>query len=135
MSLFGDLDVQSAADNPFEVEPGTYLCTVTNAEAKPTQAGDKVGLNIEYTISDEDDNDAMHGRKVTEWKWIPSSMATTKEQQAASFLKQRMLNLGIPEERINDLSTDDLIGTECIVSVKKNGEYTNVTKVALAEPF
>ena len=134
MGLFDGLDVQSAADNPFEVEPGTYPCVITKAEAKPTQAGDKVGLNIEYTIQNAE-NEAMTGRKITEWKWIPQpdnpAAPSAKEAQAASFLKQRLSNLGIPETRMNSVEEDDLLGIECVVSVKKNGEYTNVTKVSL----
>lgn len=131
MGLFDGLDVASAQDNPFDVAPGTYPAVVTKAEARPTKGGDKVGLNIEYTISDPDSE--MHGRKVTEWKQIPqaSGELTGKDAQAASFLKQRLMNLGIPESRMNDIEGDDLIGIECVISVKKNGEYTNVTKVAL----
>lgn len=135
MGLFDGLDVASAADNPFEVDPGTYHCVVTGVEAKPTQNGDKVGLNLEYTINDDDS--PMNGRKITEWKHIPQpadpSNPTSKEAMAASFLKQRLGNLGVPESRMNDVEPDDLIGIECIVSVKKNGEYTNVTKVTLDE--
>lgn len=134
MGLFDGLDVASAADNPFEVEPGTYRCVVTGAEARPTQAGDKVGLNIEYTIQD-DEAGAMNGRKITEWKHIPQpadpANPTAKEAQSASFLKQRLVNLGIPESRMNDVEGDDLLGIECVVTVKKNGEYTNVTKVTV----
>lgn len=135
MGLFDGLDVASAADNPFEVEPGTYHCVVTGAEARPTQNGDKVGLNLEYTIQDEDS--PMNGRKIMEWKHIPQpddpSNPTAKEATAMSFLKQRLSNLGIPETRMNDVEPDDLIGIECVVTVKKNGEYTNVTKVTLDE--
>lgn len=129
MGLFDGLDVASAADNPFEVDPGTYDAVITGAEAKPTKDESKVGLNIEYTIDDV--TSPMNERKVTEWKQIPSDVSTPEGARAASFLKQRLANLGIPESRMNDVDAGDLIGVECVISVKKNGEYTNVTKVAL----
>lgn len=132
MGLFDGLDVASAADNPFEVDPGTYNALVTEVEVRPTKDNTKIGLNITYTI--DDDESPMNGRKVNEWKQIPQpadpANPTADEARAASFLKQRLANLGIPEDRMNDVDADDLIGTECVVSVKKNGEYTNVTKVA-----
>lgn len=131
MGLFDGLDVASAADNPFEVEPGTYDAVVTGVETKPTKDESKIGLNIEFTI--EQPGGPMDGRKVMEWKQIPSDVTTAEGARAASFLKQRLANLGVPESRMNDVDSDDLIGTECVVSVKKNGEYTNVTKVALRQ--
>lgn len=125
-SIFGDLDIASAEDNPFEIAPGTYQATISDVSVRPTKAGDKTGLIIEYTITDENET----GKKVSEWKEIPAK-GSKNEATAASFLKLRLSSLGIPENRMNSLQTDDLMNLDVVVSVKKNGEYTNVVKVAL----
>lgn len=137
MGLFAGLDVASAADNPFEVEPGTYRAVVSNVTTGKTQKGDKFGMLIEYTIQD-DNAGASNGNSVSEWKRIPhpedaEPMSEGDKARALSFLKQRLMNLGIPEARMNDVTPDDLMGIEVIITVAKNGEYTNVKKVALAE--
>lgn len=136
MSLFGDLDIQSAADDPFKVDNGTYPFTITKVKSGPTSKGDKLGLTLEYTITDEDS--PMNGRKVSEWKHIPQpddpQNPTAEEARAASFLKLRLADLGVPENQMNSLEIEDLLGLEGVMVVKNNGEYTNVTKVTTGDP-
>src|SRR6476469_8152494 len=100
MSLFGELDVASAEDDPFSVPAGMYESYLTSVKVGPTKAGDKVGMSLEYTINGGD----HAGKKVTEWKEIPRPSdpknPSAEDKRAMSFLKQRMLNLGIPEARI-----------------------------------
>src|SRR6476659_8359264 len=102
MTLFGDLDVASANDDPFKIPPNTYPCTVTAVKVGPTKAGDKVGMTLVYTIQDGD----FAGDDITEWKEIPQPAdprnLTREEARALSFLKQRLLNLEVPEDRMND---------------------------------
>lgn len=130
MSLFGDLDVASANDDPFKIPPNTYNCTVTAVKVGPTKAGDKVGMTLVYTIQDGE----FAGDDITEWKEIPQPAdpqnLTKEESRALSFLKQRLLNLEVPEDKMNSVSDDDLVGMEVYVTTKegKNG-YTNVQKV------
>lgn len=133
MSLFGDLDIASAADNPFSVDPGTYSATVSNVELKDSKAGDKTGLFFTYTITGDG---PMVGRSVSEWKTVPQpenpKSPTAEEAQALSFLKMRLASLGIPEARMNTVTPDDLIGIDVVITVKQKDEYTNITKVVLA---
>lgn len=132
MGLFGDLDVSSAQDDPFKIPANTYACTLTDVKVGPTKAGDKVGMTLVYTIQEGD----FEGDDITEWKEIPNPQdpqnLTKEEARAASFLKQRLLNLGIPESRINSVESEDLIGLDVYVTTKdgKNG-YVNVNKVEL----
>ena len=136
MSLFGDLDIQSAEDDPFAIPDNTYECDLTEVKAGPTKAGDKVGMTLEFTISEGD----HAGKKIQEWKRIPDPTELTSDdtkvkadaERAMSFLKARMLDLGIPVERVNSVTPEDLLGIHCFVSVKNNNGYTNVRKVTLA---
>lgn len=133
MGLFGDLDVASAADNPWDVDDGTYEVTVTSAKVGPTKDGKKKGLTLEYTITTEG---KMKGRKVQEWKEIPQPAdpqnLTPEEDKQASFLKMRLSTLGIPEKQMNTIDTDDLVAIDAVITVQNKDGYTNVKKLVLA---
>ena len=128
MGIFGDLDVESAADDPFSVPDNTYYAYVTDMVAKESQSGKK-GLNIEYTVSAGEHK----GKKIREWKRIPEDLNSDENKQAASYIKSRMLDLGIPAERINSATKDDVTGKFVAVTIKSKGEYQNVTKVVLKD--
>lgn len=132
MSLFGDLDIASAEDNPFDIPDNTYETYLTDVEVKRSKAGN-LGLALGYKIA----SGAHEGKSISEWKNIPEpedpANPSPKDLQAMSFLKSRLIDLGVPEERINSLEPKDLIGTHVYVTTKKNGEYTNVRSVKLAD--
>ena len=135
MSIFGDLDIASAADDPFSVDPGTYHATVSEVKVKGSKDQTKKGLQITYTILTCDENPAMAGRTVSEWKTIPEpddpKNPTADDAKAMSFLKMRLLSLGIPENRMNTVEFVDLQGVEVVITVEKNNGYTNVKRVEL----
>lgn len=131
MGLFGDLDVKSAEDNPWFVPSNVYKADLFKAEVKDGKNGK--GLTLTYKISE-----GQHkGKTVSEWKDIPSPAdpdnLTEEEEKARSYLKMRLKSLGIPEARMNDVEPEDLMGLAVIVTVKVNGEYSNVNKVELAD--
>lgn len=135
-SLFGDIDFGSVPDDPFAIPDNSYIAYLTEVKSGPTKAGDKIGLTLTYTITDGE----FTGRKVTEWKQIvtPADPAhpTAEEARSLSYLKARMTDLGIPLNRINSITPDDLIGIKCVISVSTKGQYQNVNRVkAVAEDF
>lgn len=135
MGIFGDLDVSSVSEDPFTVADGTYDAIVTACKAGLTNAGDKKGLTIEYTIQE---HDTEKGKKVTEWKQIPTPVdpdnPTPEDLRSASFLKRRLMDLGVPADRVGEVEPDDLIGTEVVISIKFNPKsgFTNVNRVSVA---
>jgi hypothetical protein len=128
MGLFGDLDVASAEDNPWAVPANTYEATLFEVSVKEDK-NKKPGLMLVYKISSGD----HAGKTVSEWKVIPQPAdpknPNADEKKAASYLKQRLASLGVPESRMNTVDTNDLLGTEVVITVKVNGDYTNVSKV------
>ncbi len=129
MSLFGDVDVQSAEDDPYFIPDSSYPAFLTDVKVGPTKNGDKTGMTITYKISEGD----FEGREVTEWKYLPEQMETVEEKRAMSFLKSRLLDLGIPAERVNEVQADDLIGREVIIAIKNKNGYTNIRNVQLVD--
>lgn len=128
MGIFGDLDVQAAADDPFAVDDGTYNATITKSEVKQSKDETKTGLMLTYQITDEG---SMNERKVSEWKTIPKP-GDENADSAASWLKQRLLSIGIPADRINSFEPEDALGIDVVITVKNNNGYANVNKVVLA---
>lgn len=133
MSLFGDLDIASAADDPFNIDEGIYRGVLSNVQTKKSNDGTKKGTVFTYTVTDEES--PMVGRKIDEWKNLPQpadpDSLTPEEERDLSFLKMRLSSLGVAEEDMNTVEAKDLIGTECVFTVKKKGDYTNVVKVEL----
>lgn len=132
MSLFGELDVASAADNPWKIPANVYACTVTSVTTGPTKAGDKIGMTLVYTIQEGE----YEGEDITEWKEIPQPAdprnLTKQEARALSYLKMRLLELDVPEERMNSVSEDDLVGLDVYVTTREGkNDYVNVQKVEL----
>lgn len=136
MGLFGDIDIANAADDPFKVDPGTYEAVVAKVEVKPKKDDEsKLMMRLDYKITDEES--PMVGRQVSEWKTVPTpddpNNLTADEERAMSFLKSRLGDLGIPESEMNGVEAADLVGINVVITVKQNGEYTNVTKVTTVD--
>lgn len=135
-SIFGGLDVASAADDPFRVEAGVYPTIVTEATVGLTKGETpKLGLTLKRTITEG----AMAGRVLQTWHFIPKPLSPAqyenlsdeekaKYDNARSFLKKEMLTLGVPEGRINGVKPDDLIGLPsiCTVKYKAGDEYPKI---------
>ena len=130
-SIFGDLDIASAEDNPFGVPDNTYETYLTEAEVKTSKAGNK-GLALTYRVASGD----HEGKNISEWKNIPTpedpKNPSAEDKTAMSWLKQRLISLGVPESRMNTLDPKkDLVGTHLYVTTKTKDGYTNVRNVEL----
>lgn len=140
-SLFGDLDVAGAEELSSGVPDGPRNAILTGVEV---QFGKK-DPNARFLVFSY--TPEGYNFSVNEWKGIPSGRPETwdntirdgkgrtqydRNQLALSFLKARLVSLGVPEDRINSVQPSDLIGTPCIVTFKKDANgYSQVTKVAL----
>lgn len=130
MSLFGDLDLQSAADDPFAVEDGTYDAVVSESVVKDQKKDpSKKGLALKYKIEDG----PMAGRSVSDWRNIPMDKNDENYDTDRSFLKGRLTAFGIPESRFATFDAPDALGARVTITVKNREvdgvNYTNVTKV------
>jgi len=133
MSIFADLDFDSVPDDPFYMPDNSYLTYVTKVKTGQTQAGDKFGMTITYRVAEG----AFEGREITEWKRIPQpsdpAHPSDDDLKAMTWLKSRLKDLGVPNDRMSELDPEDLIGIKCVVAVKNKGEYRNVTKITTVD--
>lgn len=148
MSLFGELDVASANENPYYKDDGDYNCTITSAEKKvANNASESKGLVIKYTIDDGD----KKGLSIQEWKPLPEPWhlkgfesredmenkvnyddeVASKAARSMSFLKARLMDLGFPPEKMNTLDPKDFYGIQVVVTIKNKNDRENVTAVEL----
>ena len=119
MGLFDELDVASAADNPWVIPDNTYPAIVSDIEVKANKAGN-MAMIFHYKVTEGEHADF----EVTEYKRMPSKkdadpMGTAEAAKATSYIKQRLASLGIPESRMNSVDKDDLVGIECYVSTRR----------------
>lgn len=131
MGLFEELDIAGADDNPWLIPDNTYQAVVSDLRVAKDR-NENMGMTFVYKITDGDYSD----REVTEYKRMPHStdkdqLQGAEKEKAKSYIKMRLASLGIPEERMNDVEKDDLIGIDCYITVKNNKGYTNINNVTL----
>lgn len=149
MSLFGELDVASANDNPFWKDDGPYTCVISNVEIKTSRKDESKGLTLKYTIVEGD----KKGQFINEWKPIPTSWnlngyPTAEDEKnttnydaeiagnaarSLSFLKSRLKDFGFPVEKMNNLDPKDFYNLpNLVVTIKNENGRENVKGVELA---
>jgi len=141
MGLFGDLDVEAAADSAWPPND-KYHSVITDVSIKPSKkteneppADQKLFFLLTYTIQEGD----WEGQELVERKWYPKNeeeSSTADGKKATTYLKQRLRSLGVPEARMNDVDKDDLLGLHVVVQTRGNVDPNyppNIQSVELYE--
>lgn len=144
MGLFGDVDAADIPEDPFHVDDGTYLCTLTEVKAVQRNSDGQHGLAFKWTITEDDSE--FEGNTLNDWKNFYPDLTeedlTQDIKKDLSRLKQRLTQLGVPEEDMGKFNEnfDEYIGTEAYVTVKNTTDtkdpskkYRNITFVRLPE--
>lgn len=100
-----------------------YLYDIKVVKFKDTTKGK--ALVFVYKVSDGDHK----GKTIDEFK----SANSFDEPSKKSWLKQRLLSLGVNEAEINNVDLASLKGKAVWFTTKQNGEYRNVTSVELRD--
>ena len=139
--LFGDLDIASASDDPFGIPLDTYEAVVSKVEKTRNKNDDGDFLVFYYNITGGAAYTAI-GQDVQEWKKIPTKAELEsddketkgKAERGMSFIKQRLISLGVPEARVNQVKPEDLVGTEVYAKIGPGNQgYPSVKEVKLRE--
>lgn len=122
-----DFDLNAVDEDPNAFPDGTHKASVYKAEVvKYKDASKGKAIVFTYRLQEGDHK----GKDIQEWQSANSFDTSTKK----SYLKRRLLSLGIPESRLNTLTMEDLsdlIGTMVFITKKQNGQYHNITNVRL----
>lgn len=138
MSLFDSLDLASAESDPNHIAPGVWVPgTIDKSELVKPRSKTEISHVITYKVVSGE----FEGKTQAEWfkLGVPHyddagnlvKIEFTMSEQAKSFYKMRLENLGVPESKMNSLKPEDLIGFDVNFQVKKNGQYQNVAAVEL----
>ena len=122
--FFGEYDIAGAADDPWEMDAGTYEGAISNVELKEgtkvrkDEDGNDIELpyrGLSVTFSTENKGQYQH--------FFSLPMEHDKANVVAlkrSALKKFMKGLEIPESRMNSTEPDDLKGVACVFTIRKN---------------
>lgn len=107
----------------YEIPDDTYEFVVSDiyvrkgSEKKP----DMSWVNIEYQVGSE-------GKTYTEWFTLPenASAPTEDELKKLGWYKQRILSLGIPEDKINSFSREEVVGTQGVLTLRTKNGWQNI---------
>ena len=153
-SMFGDLDIASAHENPFFKPDGIYICELTKADVKTSKNGNK-GFTLDYLIVEDEPNNKK-GKKIQEWKPIPmpwhlkgyksredmesdvdkDSQLATNAERNMSFIKQRLKQLGVPEDMLNSVTPEYLMEVapaRLAVEIRNNNGRENIVTIKAAD--
>lgn len=125
--LLGDLGLDDVSANPNFVADGGYVATVAVKVSGSKKEPNRRYLVFTYTIKSAADGSPTEyaSKTVQEWK----SADKSDDAQQKSFLKQRIMSFGIPEEEVSRFSLGMVQGATVLVEIKNNGDYTNVNRV------
>lgn len=131
--FLNDLGVDWAGlDVSNEPAPGTYRCFLTKSEVRNKKDGSKSWV-FSYKVQP---GQPEEGKVKEDWRPIPNvaggKFVSEKDATFARFLKQRLVELGVPEERVGTVQPQELNGIDCFVTIVLKDGYKNVTKVVLA---
>lgn len=131
MSIFGDLDVNNVSDDPNAIEPNTYWMIATDAKIIERKSDGKPSLVVTWQI--DEPGSEFHGKKTQDWLTVnPTpeldwSQLDPKVKNGLKYTKQRMRKaFDFSEAEMNGLNPSDLVGKGAYVTLKKNGDYTNI---------
>lgn len=124
MGFLNDLGLENVEADPNYIPDGKYAAFVYESSTKIIK-----NVNywvITYKIADDPN---VGGKTVDELKSLDPK--GPKRSQQLSFLKQRVLSLGIPESRVSEFDPGDVVGTPVTISIKHKDGYQNVGTVEL----
>jgi hypothetical protein len=109
MGLLDDygIDTSEAETPSYEMQDGIYEFTVGDIYVKQGSQAypDRSWVIVEYLVGDE-------GKKQSELFELPvdPDNLTDRERQKLGYYVQRMMDLGVAREAVNDIDREDMIG-------------------------
>lgn len=146
-SILGDLDVASAEVTSGNKPAGPQRAVVEKDELVRGSKNDPnyIALVITYRIEGQPFPETEYlsipqingvPAKPSQFPTEPKDKNGNTPQDYAAWslgkIKQRLIALGVPEDRINHVQSGQLTGLNCIVTLaydKKNPEYTRIARV------
>lgn len=122
---FADLDLKNAPDDPFAAPIGTWPARLTEV---PVFRGkkDPEATFMKFVW--------VHREGLGKLDYIcqlPDGRDPAEDVKRRAKIKAHLLALEVAEEDMDTLETENLIGTCATITTRRNGQYTNITKIEL----
>jgi hypothetical protein len=126
--FLNDLGLENVEADPNFIAAGPYPAIITKSEVKP-KSGEQVGNNwiLTYTIQ------AGKFQGKTQSEFFDLNPQGDKAEIKKSFLKKRVLSLGVPENQISNMDPQFAVGLAGVVTIKHGNGYQNVADFKLNE--
>ncbi len=125
------LSASDVPEDPNMIPNDTYSCVISAVKIGPTQKKDKIGVTFRYKIQDG----PYQGREISEWKeaaLMEGGEVKPSTPQTRGYLRQRLIGLGVPPDRLDVVEPEDLIDKEVVVELVNRNGYANAKSVTLA---
>lgn len=126
--FLNDLGLENVEADPNHIADGKYPAFVYNSEVR-TKKDQTRSWVITYKIAPDSPRHA--GQQQQEWFDLEPKGENADLKR--SFLKRRVLSLGVPESKINSINPADLIGIKVALTIVHRGQYQNVGTVEVLD--
>lgn len=123
--FLNDLGLENVSADPNHIADGLYKAFVFNSEVRAKRDGSKSWV-ISYKIAPGQ----QHAGQIQQ-EWFELEPKGENVELKRSWLKRRVLSLGVPEQRVGSVDPGDFIGTEVNVKIVHRNGYQNVGEVTL----
>lgn len=125
--FLNDIGLDGVEADPNYIPDGMYSCLIVKSEVQGKKSGDGSNWIITYAIQE-----GNHVSK-QQSEWFDLNPSGPNEALKKSFLKKRVISLGVPPTKINEVDPNFFVGLKCLVSIKHKNGYQNVSDVRLIE--
>lgn len=125
--FLNDLGLDDVNPDPNYIADGLYRAFVYGSEVRTKQSTGGKSWVLTYKVAP----DQKHAGQ-TQQEWFDLDPKGDNAELKRSFLKKRVLSLGVPESKIGSIQPNDLVGIEVSLKIVHKGSYQNVGDVTLA---
>lgn len=138
--LLGTLGLDQVEADPNALPDGKWAGVIFKSEYVDVKKTDSLAHVITYKVTEGEKNGAQRQEwftlgtvKTRDENGNITAINPTMTEQQKPWYKKRLIDLGIPESKINDgtFEPSDLVGKEVFFGTKKNGSYININFVEL----
>lgn len=124
--FLNDLGLENVEADPNYINDGTYPAFVFSSEIKTKKDQSKAWV-LTYKIAPDSPKHA--GQQQQEWFDLAPKGENAEIKK--SFLKRRVLSLGVPEAKIDSINPADVVGIKVAMSIVHRNGYQNVGNVTV----
>lgn len=125
--FLNDLGLENVSEDPNHIADGLYRAFVYGSEVRTKQSTGTKSWVLTYKIAPGQQHAGQ-----TQQEWFDLDPKGDNAELKRSFLKKRVLSLGVPESKINSIQPNDLVGIEVSMKIVHRNGYQNVGNIDLA---